>query len=449
MTDPAAPASPSNKPPCLREDALAVLVRLREAGHVAYFAGGCVRDELMGLEPKDYDIATDAPPQRVRELFSSTQAVGAAFGVILVRHRRSIVEVATFRTDVSYEDGRRPTAVRFTTAEEDAKRRDFTINGLFLDPVENRVIDYVGGQQDIHSRILRAIGNPDERFAEDHLRLLRAVRFAARFQLAIDPATSQAIGRHAPQLARISPERIAEELRLMFAIPEQGAAWAWHALRCEYPGLSNVIFRFLGSPPDDETRASFAGLFAGFPVQDPWPFGLSLASISLEWVMMQNRTSDVVPLVQRSSVQRITRALRQALRISNEEGDQVTGTLEGIGMLLRDANPTTAVLKRFLARKTAPLSRRLLDRLACHIGVEPVRRLNAALDGLAQSDFAPPPLLTGDDLVARGLTPGPAFKRALDFVYDEQLEDRVRTREEAIELGVKKVREFEAERHAR
>src|SRR5688572_1220004 len=137
MTDPAAPTS--SKPPCDREDALAVLLRLREAGHVAYFAGGCVRDELMGLRPKDYDVATDAPPPRVRELFTQTQAVGAAFGVILVRHRRSIVEVATFRTDVSYEDGRRPTAVRFTTAEEDAKRRDFTINGLFLNPVENRV----------------------------------------------------------------------------------------------------------------------------------------------------------------------------------------------------------------------------------------------------------------------------------------------------------------------
>src|SRR5215203_4483842 len=132
-----------------REDALTVVKRLREAGHVAYFAGGCVRDQLLGLEPKDYDVATNAPPDRVRELFSNTQAVGAAFGVILVRHRKSQIEVATFRTDVNYVDGRRPESVRFTTAEEDAERRDFTINGLFFDPIENNVIDYVGGQEDL------------------------------------------------------------------------------------------------------------------------------------------------------------------------------------------------------------------------------------------------------------------------------------------------------------
>src|SRR5688500_19277335 len=130
-----------------REDALAIVRRLRDAGHVAYFAGGCVRDELLGLTPKDYDVATDAPPDRVRKLFTNTQAVGAAFGVILVRHRTSVIEVATFRTDGKYLDGRRPEAVTFTTAEEDAKRRDFTINGLFLDPIENRVMDYVGGHE--------------------------------------------------------------------------------------------------------------------------------------------------------------------------------------------------------------------------------------------------------------------------------------------------------------
>src|SRR3954471_7154893 len=170
-----------------RDDALAVVRRLREAGHVAYFAGGCVRDELLGLHPTDYDVATDAPPPRVRELFQNTQAVGAAFGVILVHHRRSVIEVATFRADLEYRDGRRPEGVRFTTAEEDAKRRDFTINGLFLDPVENKIIDYVGGQEDLKAKRLRAIGDPNERFAEDHLRLLRAIRFAARFNLTIEP----------------------------------------------------------------------------------------------------------------------------------------------------------------------------------------------------------------------------------------------------------------------
>src|SRR4051812_24847477 len=208
-----------------RDDALAVVRRLREAGHVAYFAGGCVRDELLGLHPKDYDAATDAPPPRVRELFQNTQAVGAAFGVILVHHRRSVIEVATFRADLEYRDGRRPEGVRFTTAEEDARRRDFTINGLFLDPVEARVIDFVGGREDLKGRLLRAIGNPDDRFAEDHLRLLRAIRFAARFDLRVEHATDEAIARHAPHLVRISPERVADELRLMLTATTRARAW--------------------------------------------------------------------------------------------------------------------------------------------------------------------------------------------------------------------------------
>ena len=153
--------------------------RLREAGHVAYFAGGCVRDLLLGSVPKDYDVATDAPPTAGGELFSNSQAVGAAFGVILVRVRGSQVEVATFRAEAGYNDGRHPSQVHFTTAQEDAKRRDFTINGLFLDPLTDQVIDYVGGQDDLRARRLRAIGNPSDRFEEDSLRLLRAVRFSA------------------------------------------------------------------------------------------------------------------------------------------------------------------------------------------------------------------------------------------------------------------------------
>src|SRR3954452_11273316 len=214
MTD-ATPPTGSPRPPSRREDAEAVVRRLRDAGHVAYFAGGCVRDELLGLTPKDYDVATDAPPTRVRQLFNNTQAVGAAFGVILVRRGGSQIEVATFRAEGAYLDGRRPSEVTFTTAEQDAQRRDFTINGLFHDPIEHKVIDYVGGQEDLRAKTLRAIGEPNHRFEEDHLRLLRAVRFAARFELTIDSVTADAIRRHAQHLQRITPERNAEELRLM------------------------------------------------------------------------------------------------------------------------------------------------------------------------------------------------------------------------------------------
>ena len=203
------------KPPCRREDALAVVQRLRQVGHIAYFAGGCVRDLLLGLQPKDYDVATDARPERVRAIFANTQAVGQAFGVILVHLGTSTIDVATFRSDGAYSDGRRPDEVKFTSAQEDAQRRDFTVNGLFLDPVDGRVIDYVGGQQDLAAHLIRAIGTADARFEEDHLRLLRAVRFAARFDFAIEEQTEQAIQRHAAQLARISPERVGDELRIM------------------------------------------------------------------------------------------------------------------------------------------------------------------------------------------------------------------------------------------
>ena len=239
----------TSKPRCHHDDARAILERLRTAGHVAYFAGGCVRDLLLGREPKDWDVATDAPPNRVRALFSNTQAVGAAFGVILVRFRGSQVEVATFRADPKKVDGRHPTGVSFTTAEEDAKRRDFTINGLFLDPlrdgsIHDQVIDYVGGRADLAAKVIRAIGDAEARFNEDHLRILRAVRFAARFGFTIEPATASAIRRHAGQLVRISPERIADELRIMLTPATRVAAYR----TLEDLQLRHLMFRFLELP---------------------------------------------------------------------------------------------------------------------------------------------------------------------------------------------------------
>ena len=418
-----------------RDDALAVVRRLREAGHVAYFAGGCVRDVLLGLEPKDYDVATDAPPPRVRELFRNTQAVGAAFGVILVRQGRSQVEVATFRSDGAYEDGRRPTEVQFTTAEEDARRRDFTINGLFLDPVENRVIDYVGGREDLENKVLRAIGDPDKRFEEDHLRLLRAVRFAARFDLNIEPRTSAAIRTHAAHLKRISPERIADELRKTFAGPH--GEWAWYALRDEYRGLGEAIFRFAGPPPALPTGEPDPGVFRAHDDDGtPWPFGLCLAAAALEWGMLQSGSWDVAKLLEPRAVQQTVRALRQSLRISNDEAKDLEDSLVGLAYLLREDPPTVVTLKRFLARPTAPLSRRLLGPLGCQLGPARVERLQRALAETDRSDYAPPPLITGDDLMAARLAPGPVFKRVLDAVYDAQLEGRVTTREEALRLAL-------------
>lgn len=424
-----ADAHPS-KPLSSRQDAFEVVRRLREAGYTAYFAGGCVRDALLGLEATDFDVATDAQPAAVRGVFRATQAVGAAFGVILVHQGQSVVEVATFRSDAAYEDGRRPSAVHFTTPQHDAQRRDFTINGLFLDPLENRVIDYVGGQQDLADRRLRAIGDPAARFREDHLRLLRAVRFAARFDLQVDPDTAAAIRHDAPLLRRISPERIADELRRMLTVPTRPRAWQ---LLWDF-ALVDTLFRFLpGAEPCelDPQRCPFL-LLSGETVSFP----LALAAAALSYRLQGVGHPPLKALLVRQRVGEVLRATRQALRLSNEESSQIEEILQSCDAVLQDA-PRLATLKRFLARPTSPDSQRLLRALAA-AGWEAgaIVLLEPRLAALAGVEVAPPPLLTGDDLVAAGLSPGPLFKRILMQVYDEQLEDRLPDRAAALELGL-------------
>ncbi len=416
---------------------MAVLRRLREAGHIAYFAGGCVRDELLGLSPKDYDIATDAPPPRVRELFTNTQAVGAAFGVILVRHGRSVVEVATFRTDLEYHDGRRPDGVKFASAQEDAKRRDFTINGIFLDPIENRVIDYVGGQADLAAKVLRAIGDPSHRFAEDHLRLLRAIRFASRFALQIDPATAAAITAHAHQLPRISPERIADELRRMLMPITRGDAFR---LLRQF-GLLGVLMRFLPEKQIHRPDETFSLLLALGPPshRDTISFGLALAALTLCFRMHASGSYELQDWLEPKQVRKSIVAMRQTLRISNEEENAMAEVL-GFAALLED-NPKLALLKRFLAKPHASDARLLMSALArCGLMSD---RLNALLTRLAElerDEYAPAPLITGDDLTAAGASPGPSFKRALAEAYDAQLEGRVTTRDQAMQIAMEIVK---------
>jgi tRNA nucleotidyltransferase/poly(A) polymerase len=423
----------TSKPPSNRDDALAVLSRLRDHGHTAYFAGGCVRDTLLGLKPSDFDIATDAPPDRVRQLFSNTQAVGAKFGVILVRHRKSVVEVATFRSEGAYTDGRRPDTVRFTTPEEDARRRDFTINGMFFDPIAGQVVDFVGGQADLASRILRAIGNPDERFAEDHLRLLRAVRFAARFGFHIEPSTAEASTKHAPHLKAISPERIAEELRLMITPTTRNAAWRmlWaHRLVPE-------IMRFLPSQAAPHALDQQRSIFLALP-GDRISFGLALAAGTLCYRVQASPESDIDVFLDRAAVLKAVGAMRQALRFSNEESDEMQQTLLDAGLLLLagDADPTVATMKRFLARPTAAGTRALLTAVRdVGMRVAQIDHLEERLSCLQREDCAPPPMITGDDLMVMNLPPGPIYKKILDRVYDAQLEHRVRSRDEALDMA--------------
>lgn len=410
--------------------ATGVVRRLREANHVAFFAGGCVRDMLLGIAPKDYDIATNAPPNRVRALFANTQPVGAAFGVILVRQDSHLFEVATFRSDGVYQDGRRPESVTFTSAEQDALRRDFTINGMFFDPLEGTVIDYVGGQADLAQRVLRAIGNPDQRFAEDQLRLLRAVRFAARFGLTIEPATGIAIAGHAAALPRISPERIADELRRMLASPTRAVA---SSLLRKHELLGVLLRQLPDSTGDQGLFDSLAEIEIGCI-----SFGLALALLVLDTRPSLDehaaRNAMATPAIRQAIA-----VMRKSLKISNDESAQMMGVLEA-GDLLTAEPPSVATIKRFLAKSSSADAILLLKTLRhANVAGGIISPLLDRFEALNGEDVAPPPLVNGDDLLRAGAKPGPVFKLVLDAAYDAQLEGWLDTREAAIAYALQRI----------
>lgn len=411
------------------EKGFEVVKTLREAGYVAYLAGGCVRDKLLGLAAKDVDVATDAPPSRVRELFKRTRAVGQSFGVILVRMGRDQIEVATFRSDGIYRDGRHPEQVRFASAEEDARRRDFTINGLFYDPLSDRVIDYVGGLNDLKARILRAIGDPKQRFDEDHLRMLRAVRFAARFNLTIDPATSDAIRQDAPLITRISGERVADELRRMLPPPTRAKAFQllWdHRLLEPITGLACPGNSFL----------SERSLVLSLP-EEPIHFAVGLLCLVIDtrW-QGGGAKQDLLGNFSSAEISGMVNGLRKKLKLSNEECDEMIGTAGLVHRLLHTRQWTVAGIKRACADRYADSARIVLQALyKSGFASDRVQQALEKLSAYPAAECAPPPLLTGDHLVAAGYRPGPVFKQVLDRVYDAQLENRVHTPEEALELA--------------
>lgn len=418
-----------------RDIAVSIVKRLRGAGHVAYFAGGCVRDELLGRVPSDFDIATDAPPERVTELFRNTRVVGKAFGVVPVRLSGVTVEVATFRRESGYTDKRRPDSVEFCDAEGDARRRDFTINALFIDPLDDagpraglgRVIDYVGGLDDLRRGLVRAVGDPDARLSEDHLRALRAVRFTARLGFELDTSTGEAIRRHTRELEGVSRERIGEELRAMLSHPRRAeAASLMGALGLDAPVLSEpardgdgfdplLLLRRL--PPN----ASFAG---------------SLGAWTLDRLARTLRTDGMRLNVEdiEASWPGDVRRLRAALVLSNAERDELAGTLSGIARLERRwSGLSVAAQKRSASSTWFPAAIELV-RARSGSAAEAVEARVTELARTA-SGLAPPPLVTGDDLIAAGLRPGPAFGTWLSDLYDLQLEDKLTSREQ----GVKQV----------
>ncbi|MBY0232475.1 MAG: CCA tRNA nucleotidyltransferase [Gemmataceae bacterium] len=381
-----------------REFAVEVVQRLRDAGHEALFAGGCVRDELLGLEPKDHDVATSAWPEQVQALFRRTVAVGEAFGVVeVLGPRPHKVQVATFRKDLGYADGRRPEGVEFCGAEEDAKRRDFTINGMFLDPLDgNRVIDHVGGRADLEAKVLRAIGDPAERFAEDYLRMLRAVRMTARFGLTMDESTSEAVKRHAAKLGHgVSAERIAEELRKMLAHPARLEAMT---LLCR-SSLAPLVLPEMTDP---------TGVAC---LEEDASFELAMAA-------MLATPQDA----RRASLR---------LKLANEERERIEWLVGKRGVL--ETERRASKLKPIMVHpgfwELADLHR--AESSASRI--DEVLALRAKWE--AESTLNPPPLLTGDDLVAEGMKPGPKFKTILEAVRDAQLDGDITTREQAMELA--------------
>lgn len=412
---PAGPGAPGT-PRDPRASAIAIVRRLRERGHTALLAGGCVRDELLGQHPEDYDVATDATPDRVAELFSRTRAVGKAFGVMLVTHAGFTVEVATFRAEGAYSDKRRPDAVRFSTPEDDARRRDFTINALFIDPLDEseraggRIIDFVGGMSDLLHRTIRAVGDPETRLAEDHLRALRAVRFAARLGFDIDPATAAAISRHATELAGVSRERIGEELRRMLSHRNRGeAASVMHRLGLDGPALTE--------PCQPSTRPV---LVAALPPDAD--FTTALAAWALD---RADAPCPLEPAAAEELASSVGSRWRSALCLTNEERERFTALVRTIAFVENgwETAPVSA-RKRAAARPWFREATRIVGaRLAtlAHAIEQDVHELERAPGGLA-----PEPIVTGDHLAAAGFAPGPRFGRWLDRLYDLQLEGELR-----------------------
>jgi len=411
-------AAPPADPAACREFAAAVVARLRASGHETYWAGGCVRDELLGRTPVDYDVASAAPPEIVRNVFGRrrTLAVGAAFGVITVLGPAGAgqVEVATFRTDADSTDGRHPAGVTFCSAREDAQRRDFTINGLFLDPLSGAVHDFVGGRADLTAGIVRAIGRPALRFAEDHLRMLRAVRFTAFFGFVLEAETRAALERMARLITTISPERVAAELRAMVS---RGGRQRALELLAE-TGLARELL----------PEAAAAG--GGAAPDGRW-HDLARVIGALDEPCLPQTLATLCD----QGDERMLAAIASRLRLSNHE-TKTAAWLHAGASELGSGNARGwpwSRLQPWVAHPQAPLLADLFRaRAACGLGDPDDAAMFSAQVARPRADIDPPPLVTGSDLVAAGMPAGPAVGRALARIRTLQLDGAITTRGEAL-----------------
>lgn len=461
----------------MRDFATKVVRTLRDHGHQAYFVGGCVRDLLLGREPADYDVATDANPDEVMRIFPETYAVGAQFGVVLVpvpdshdssersapirsrignaveepavpgHYHKSCIEVATFRCDIGYSDGRHPDEVRFSRdPRQDVQRRDFTINGLLLDPLENKVLDFVGGQDDLKAKIIRAIGDPTFRFAEDKLRMLRAVRFASRFEYTIEPATFAAIQQLAAEIHQVSRERVRDELTRMLT---EGHASRAFELLDESRLLPEVLpeiaaMKGVEQPPEFHpegdvfvhTLLMLEKLPQACPAALAW--GVLLHDVGKPPTF--RRAPDRIRFDEHAKIgTRMAEAICRRLRFSNDETKQIAALVENHMRFGDVERMRPSTFKKFirLPRFDQHLE---LHRLDCESSHRNLRLYNFTREKMAEMPpevVRPAPLITGDDLIAAGYSPGPLFTEILSAVEDAQLDGRLQSKQEAMQFVIR------------
>jgi poly(A) polymerase len=440
-------ADSSGKFKASRDRAISIVRRLRDAGYETYFVGGCVRDILRGVEPGDYDIVTSARPEEVRLLFSHTVPLGISFGVVLVVEEGRSYEVATFRAESGYEDGRRPSHIEFTSACGDVCRRDFTINALLMDPMTGDIIDYVGGRKDIQDRVIRTIGNPDERFAEDHLRMLRALRFSANLGYTIDPDTSRAIKRHAFEIKRISAERIRDEITKLLT---RGGARRGMEMTAETGLLAEIL-------PEVESLRGIEQPPAFHPEGDVWEHTLRMLNLlpagegvkndsRLAWgILLHDVGKANTGSVDDSGIhfyghvregEIIAEALMRRLRFSRSDMETILALIHYHMLFMNVADMRPNRLKRFLRMPDFQLHLELhrLDCLASHGFLDSHEFCRSKLTEVGDDELRPPRLLTGDDLVGMGFSPSPLFGEILDAVEDAQLDGKISTSDEARSL---------------
>jgi tRNA nucleotidyltransferase/poly(A) polymerase len=422
--------------------ARSVVARLQGAGFTAYYAGGCVRDALRGVAPKDYDVASNARPEQVQALFRRTVAVGAHFGVVCVMENGFQFEVASFRADGAYIDGRRPVDVTFTTPQGDAERRDFTVNGMFLDPLKGEVIDYVGGRADLEARVLRAIGDPAARFREDRLRLLRAVRFAAGLGFEPDPATWEAVRAQADQIGVVSAERIRDELVKIFLAPTRVRGFdlldASGLLRAVLPELDRC--KGCEQPPqfhpEGDVFVHTRLMLSLLPdlVSVPLVFSVLLHDIGKPPTAQVDPTGRIRFNGHEYVGADMTVRIMERLRFSRADID---ATVEGVRqhMAFKDVQDMrVAKLKRFMARPHFEDEMELhrVDCASSHGMLDNYHFLRAKQTEFANEPLIPKPLVNGHDLIAFGLKPGPRIGEILEAAQTRQLEGAFADREAAL-----------------